>query len=255
MNKLDSSTPLIEKNTEHQSPPDVLQNTVEDTQKKVEFLIGKDVLSETVGRILSTKTKDKSSKLSPEEMKDFILHKLHIAPVKQQSTLPPLLVQIGKSSFRNQVKRFYEQQKDTPTHTKLAWTARFSLSKIREKLERESNYDPNTNTLTLFNTSKATALHELGHYIEMAPNPEQYFSKTNTLSQEWDASHNAIKLADNEEEKDILPALQNKFRTYTKRFGHQEDEYIQKKLGSTLQEKEDNNENQFFDHEVHSKFS
>jgi len=191
-------------------------------RSRVEIVLKRSFLASTVGRVLGMlQYKDDSSRLSRKEVVEFVQKRVAQIPLSV-----PLRVNIGGTSAVEQTRRFFRQRKDSlGFFARVFYAPRVFFGKVFEKLSRQSNYDLNTNTVTIYRPTKACVLHELGHVAasQKSGNPEAYFSLNSDhdiYCQEIEANQEALKLAKNAaEQSDVAQTLSRIERSYARAFG------------------------------------
>ncbi len=187
-----------------------------------------DPFENTIGRINSIPinfllgTPEASLQSPSKKVGEEIKEKL-----KNTKTKGKIDVYMGHSPFFREMKRLFQNDRRTNFFLRmgLGIPSTIAGSILAGKLSRADHYNPFSESVHVYHPNKAVALHEIGHALD--------FDKARlpglkavarilppfTLKQEWQASRNAMKYLDRNEQQEAAKILEPAFGTYVGAFG------------------------------------
>ena len=133
---------------------------------------------------------------------------------------------MGHSPFFREMKRLFSNDRRTNKFVRMGLGIPSTVvgSLLRGKLARADHYNPYTESVHVYHPNKAVALHEIGHALDFdkAKHPGlkavARILPPFTLKQEWQASRNAMKYLNTEDQRKAANILEPAFGTYVGTF-------------------------------------
>lgn len=201
------------------------------------FAYSKDgILANTVGHVLAVPiihlpllTLKDAFHNPPEELVKTLSDRWKDVPFKGD-----VLVRVGHASVIGDIKRLLATNDEIKGRVKFSTTAKWLdraarypyiplqvLKTLFVKMTRLDNYDPITNTASVFHPNKAIGMHEIGHgeFFSSKENPTNWYMVTGIplprTYLEYKATESAMKrFSSDAERKQALKVLEPAFATY-----------------------------------------
>lgn len=166
----------------------------------------------------------------PEELVKTLSDRWKDVPFKGD-----VLVRVGHASVIGDIKRLLATDEQIKGRVKFSTTAKWIdraarypyiplqvMKTLLVKMMRLDNYDPITNTISVFHPNKAIGMHEIGHgkFFSSKENPTNWYMAANLVPlartyTEYKATEGAMKQFSNDaERKQALTLLEPAFATY-----------------------------------------